>query len=98
MNKEQAQQIDPRQLARFMKSPDFVASLSPESYETAQFRILTARWPVNVRVVYSAVQEGYTSMDTLPVATGLTASQVQEAVSYLTEKGVISDITVKSTV
>lgn len=94
MNKEQSMNLDPRQLAKFMKSPDFVASLSPESYEVAQFRVLTAKWPVNARIVYSAVQDGYTSMDTLPVATGLTASQVEEAVSYLTKKGMVSDIIV----
>lgn len=87
--------IDSRQLSKLMRMPEFVASLSPSSYQTAQHRTLTARWPVNARIVYDAVQEGYTSMDQLPIATGLTDKNVKEAVSFLTKKGVVSGISVE---
>lgn len=95
MNREQSLNIDPRQLQAFMKSPDFVASLSPESHQTAQYRILTAKWSSDARIVYDAVQEGYTSMDQLPLATGLTTSQIRKAVSFLTERGIVKGIAVE---
>ena len=96
MNREQSMNIDQRQLQRLMRMPEFVASLSPESYKTAQYRNLTAKWPVNTRIVYDAVQEGITSLDSLPVATGLTDKQVRGAVAFLAEKGVVSGIEVSS--
>ena len=83
------QNVDPRQLQKFMRAPGFVQSLTPEQRSGVSRRIMTARWQPEERIVYDAVTEGYTTLDTLPVATGLTESQVRSALASLTQKGYI---------
>ena len=92
MNKEQMLNIDPRQLRKFMKDPNFVATASPETLSVADYRMMTRSWPTETRIVYDAVQEGYTSMDQLPVATGLTDKQIQSSINFLVSKNYISPL------
>jgi len=87
--------IDPRQLQMFMKQPGFVQSLSPEEHSSMRKRITTAKWQLEERLVYDAVAEGYTSLDTLPVATGLTEAQVRAALASLTRRGYIKSFGVE---
>jgi len=86
--------IDSRQLRKFMKVPGFSQSLSAVERGKIEKRIRTAKWSTNERIVYDAVQDGYTSLDTLPVATGLTEVQVRAAVSKLTKRGYVSNVEV----
>ena len=95
MNREQSLNIDPRQLQKFMSSPDFRASLSPRDSEAVQYRLMTSKWPEEAKVVYDAVQEGYTTMDRLPLVTGLTTAQIQKAITFLSEKGAIRGTTIE---
>lgn len=86
--------IDSRQLRKFMKVQGFSQSLSAVERGEIEKRIKTAKWSSNERIVYDAVQDGYTSLDTLPVATGLTEDQVRAAVSKLTKRGYVSNVEV----
>ena len=81
--------VDPRQLNNFMRVPGFVQSLTPNQYSGMSRRILTAGWDPEERIVYDAVAEGYNSLDSLPVATGLTSEQVSRALDTLTGRGYI---------
>lgn len=81
--------IDPRQLQKFMRTPGFVQSLTSEQHGGITKRLATARWAPEERIVYDAVADGYTSLDSLPVATGLTETQVRGALASLTQKGYI---------
>jgi len=81
--------VDPRQLNNFMRVPGFVQSLTPTQYGSMFRRILTAGWTPEERIVYDAVIEGYTSLDSLPVATGLTSEQIRGALDTLTGRGYV---------
>jgi len=86
--------IDSRLLKKFMGQPGFVQSLTSEQYGGISKRIKTAHWSQNERIVYDAVTDGYTSLDTLPVATGLTTTQVRSAITSLTKKGNLTNLVV----
>ncbi len=81
--------IDPRQIQKFMRTPGFVETLAPGQYSGLQERVATAKWQPEEKVVYDAVAEGYTSLDSLPIATGLTEGQVKNALASLTRRGYI---------
>ena len=87
--------VDPRQITRFMRQPDFASTVTSEQLSGMGKRVMTAKWQPNERLVYDAVQEGYTSMDSLPVATGLSEADVRAAVAGLIVWGAISEITVE---
>lgn len=87
--------VDPRQLQMFMRQPGFVQSLSSAEYSGMTKRIATAKWHPAERLVYDAVAEGYTDLDSLPVATGLTEAQVRDALASLTERGYIKSFGVE---
>lgn len=87
--------VDPRQLQMFMRQPGFVQSLSSAEYSGMTKRIATAKWQPEERLVYEAVAEGYTDLDSLPVATGLTESQVRSAIASLTRRGYIRSVGVE---
>jgi len=86
--------IDSRQLKKFMQTPSFSQSLSTVERGKMEKRIDTATWSKDERIVYDAVIDGYTSLDTLPVATGLTDTQVRKAVASLASRGRVSSISV----
>ena len=81
--------VDPRQLQMFMRQPGFVQSLSSTEHSGMTKRVATAKWQPEERLVYDAVAEGYTSLDSLPIATGLTEAQVRAALASLTRRGYI---------
>ena len=81
--------IDQRQLQRFMRMPDFVRAQTPSQLAQHEFTLQSARWTPEVRIVYRALQDGYTSMDSLPVATGLSESQIEGALNFLVSEGSI---------
>jgi hypothetical protein len=84
--------VGSKQLGQLMRQPDFPRALmqSGQSYQVAADRIATAKWSPESRIVYSAIRDGYTSMDTLPVATGLSNAQIAEAMKFLSKGGYIS--------
>ena len=84
--------VDPRQVTAFLRSPEVAQTISPERRAGMDKRVMTAKWSPNERIVYDAVAEGYTSMDSLPVATGLTSTEVREAVARLAGRGAISSV------
>ena len=88
--------IGAKTLRNLLSTPEVVQELSPDQYSGMKSRARTATWTGNERLVYAAVQEGYTSLDSLPVATGLTSAQISAAVSSLASKGVVSSIGVES--
>lgn len=88
--------IDSRQLEKFMRSSSFSQTLSAVERGKIEKRIKTAKWSSNERIVYDAVADGYTSMDTLPIATGLTEDQVRSAVAKLTKRGYVSSLEVQA--
>ncbi len=87
--------IDPRQVTKFLKDPEFTQSISPGARVSLDKRVLQAKWQPNERIVYDAVQDGYTSMDSLPVATGLSEADVRAAVAGLIVRGAVSEVTVE---
>jgi hypothetical protein len=89
--------IDPRLLKKFLRISEFRQSLSPEQYSKAQFRIATARWAPEERIVYSAIQEGYSDTSSLPIATGLTTAQIQTALDSLVRRGALRITKVEET-
>ena len=82
--------IDPRQLEKFTKAPTFTQALLPQQRTDVAKRIVTAKWSPDEKIVYGAVSEGYTSLDSLPVATGLKEAQVRRAIASLTSRGYVS--------
>ena len=90
--------VDPRQITTFLRQPDFAQTVGQERVAGMERRVMTAKWTPNERIVYDAVQDGYTSMDSLPVATGLTETDVRAAVTQLVGRGVISSIDVKEAI
>lgn len=92
MNRVQMLNIDPRLLDKFMRSPDFLAESTSQTRSVANYRLMSRYWTPETRIVYDAIQEGYNSMDQLPVATGLTTKQIRESVDYLVSKDVISPL------
>lgn len=86
--------IDSRQLKRFMRIPDFAQSLTAEQKQGVSRKILTASWQPETRIVYDAILEGYTSMDQLPVVTGLTTQQISDALADLSSRGYIKEVEV----
>ena len=87
--KDVMQNIDHRQLERFMRIPGFAQSLSPKQYSNVRYRMTTGPWSQNERIVYDAVAEGYTSLDSLPVATGLPSRDIGNALSGLSRRGYV---------
>lgn len=85
--------IDSRQLRRFMRIPNFANSVSSQQLSDMNYRVFTATWQPETRIVYDAVQEGYTEQEALKVATGLTDQQIRDAIDFLTKKGYISTVT-----
>jgi len=81
--------IDSRQLARFMRIPNFANSLTVQQQSDMNYRILTASWQPETRVVYDAVKDGYTEQESLKVATGLTDQQIRDSLAWLQSKGYI---------
>ena len=79
--------VDPRQLDKFMRDPAFVQQLSPDQLKAASYRLTTAKWTPQERIVYDAVQDGFTDMDSLPIATGLPGSEVRGALDALVIRG-----------
>jgi len=92
MANERYRRVDPRQVTEFLRHPKFAQTVSPEVRAGLEERVMTAKWTPHERIVYSAVAEGYTSLDSLPVATGLTSTEVREAVARLAGRGFISSI------
>jgi len=88
---DEYKRIDSRQLKRFMRVPGFSQSITTSQAEGMNRRILTASWQPETRIVYDAILEGYTSMDQLPVATGLTTQQINSALADLSSKGYIKE-------
>lgn len=87
--------IDPRQLKKFMRTRGFAQSVTPDQYSGMKKRIATARWQLEERIVYGAIAEGYTDLDSLPIATGLSLTQVREALASLTKRGNITSFGVE---
>lgn len=87
--------IDSRQLRTFMKVPGFAQSLTSGQRAGIDKRIMTDRWTQPERIVYDAVAGGYTSLDSLPVATGLTTAQIRQALAGLTKKGYVKNVEVE---
>lgn len=83
--------VDSRQLRRFMRIPGFTQSLTSGQAEGMSRRVLTASWAPETRIVYDAILDGYTSMDQLPVATGLTDAQIRGALDDLAGKGYVKE-------
>src|SRR3989304_7442524 len=83
--------IDSRQLSSFMRLPGFAQSLTPSQLSSVEKRIATSKWSMEERIVYDAVADGYTSLDSLPIATGLTESKVRGALTSLAQKGEVRD-------
>lgn len=86
--------IDSRQLKKFMRVPSFSQSLTTSQTEGMNRRVLTASWAPETRIVYDAIQDGYTSMDQLPIATGLTTLQINSALADLSSRGYIQEVEV----
>lgn len=87
---EMYSQIGGKTLQKLLKTPNFVQTLTPVQFEGMKLRVETARWQPEERIVYDAVQDGYASMDSLPVATGLSSTEVGRAVESLTKKGYLT--------
>jgi len=81
--------MDPRLLKKFLRMQEFRESLTPEQYSSARFRISTARWQPEERIVWKAVEEGYSDTESLPVATGLTTEQIERALGRLVTRGAL---------
>ena len=90
MDMDRMLNIDPRQLEVLMRVPALASS--PKAQEVAGYRRLTAKWSPEERLVYDAVQEGFTESSALPVATGLTEAQVGRALGTLVGRGVVRRI------
>ena len=86
----QLQKIDPKQLQNLMRNPDFIRTQSPEMIAKYNYRVMTAGWSPDERLVYDAVQDGYTSMDSLPVATGLDSASISAAYNSLVNRGLVA--------
>ena len=89
-DRERMLNIDPRQLERVMRVPAMASS--PKAQEMASYRYLTAKWLPEERLIYDAVQEGYTDSGSLLVVTGLTQTQIDSALETLVRRGVISRV------
>jgi hypothetical protein len=89
--------MDPRLLKKFLRISEFRQSLSPEQYSSAKFRTATAQWAPEERIVFSAIQEGYTDTPSLPIATGLTDAQVKAALDSLVKRGALRITKVEET-
>ena len=89
------ERVDPRQVTQFLKQPGFAQTVSSEKRAGLERRVKTARWPRNERIVYGAVLDGYKSMDSLPVATGLSDADIRKAVAGLAGRGAIRAIDVE---
>ena len=88
--------VGSRTLQKLLSTPEVVQNLSPDQYSGMSRRAATARWSKGERIVFAAVQEGYTSLDSLPIATGLTETQVATAVASLVTRGIITNVGVES--
>jgi len=84
--------IDPRQLQQFMRSPRFTENLTQEQHQGMQRRVKTAKWTPDMRIVWDAVAEGYTTLDSLPVATGLSDAKIKTALHRLDKERVLKKI------
>ena len=82
--------IDPRQIEDFMRVPGFVQTVTEDQYGRMSERLATRKWTSAERIVYDAVAEGYTSMDSLPVATGLPETEINTALTSLVNKGFLT--------
>ena len=95
MENQRYGRIDPRQVTKFLRQPGFAQTVGQERVAGMEKRVMQAKWQVNERIVYDAVQDGYTSMDSLPVATGLSEADIRSAVTKLVGRGAISSIDVR---
>jgi len=82
--------IGSRQLRRFMRNPKFRQQLSDTQQVAIARRIVMASWSPDMRLVYDAVGEGFDTIDTLPIATGLTSARVRAAYDQLVNLGRVS--------
>lgn len=80
--------IDSKLLQKLMRSPEFVATVPSTSLEQMQTRIQQANWTPSERLIYKAMQEGYTDFDSIQVATGLDSGTVSKSLGKLQDKGV----------
>lgn len=90
--REQHSKMGARTIQRILNNPAAIQEIPYEVRTAMAYRAGTAKWTPDERVVYSAVQDGFTSMDTLPVATGLKEEQVSAALASLTARGYISGV------
>jgi len=74
-----------RTAQRILQTPG--ANLQPDQQQQLQYRVKTARWTPEARVVYDAVREGFGDRQALQVATGLTDAQLERAIDFLTKAG-----------
>ena len=86
------ERADPRQITKFLRQPGYAQTVSQEQHAGMERRVLTAKWQPNERLVYDAVLDGYTSMDSLPVATGLSEADVRKAAAKLVGRGIVNRI------
>jgi len=84
--------IDPRQLQQFMRSPTVTDSLSSEGRSRMLRRIKTAEWTPEMILVWDAVAEGYDTVDSLPIATGLSIPKINSALHRLDKSGEVKGI------
>jgi len=81
--------MDPRLAEKLLRSPGSVQYFTPAMLSGLQRRVLTRDWSTPERVVYAAIEDGYTNREDLSAATGLDLEQVNEALDSLSGKGFI---------
>lgn len=90
MDKTTMMNVDPRFLQRASRQLGFTQGLSPDQAQMVRYRITTAKWSPSERIVYDAVSEGYTDLDSLPIVTGLDSKEVTKSLDSLVAKGLIA--------
>jgi len=86
--------FDPKLVKEIQGSPEMSREQGPAFMQAwggpSQYMFLS-RLPMEERLTYTAVQEGYATKEDIRVVTGLTSGEVSRALTSLGKKGLVKD-------
>jgi len=82
--------VDPRLVERMLRSSAIVTEQSPQVITDLRTHMATSRWPMEERVAYYAILDGFDSADSIEAGTGLTPMEVSKAIKGLEIRGYVT--------
>jgi len=86
---ERYSNMDPRLVAKLMKSSSFMAKQTSANLADLSFIASTRTWSPTMKTVYAAVDGGSSDMDQIGMATQLSSSSIRTALDKLIGSGIV---------